>query len=246
MNIKKIIALVLAGLGLVCMLLTLVTLCSSASFVNEVEDEIGGIVKLNGGDVKNIISFLKITAEAAGYDDMSIIDIVTDEMDMYGFGFEIISLYARCWFFGFGILFFVAAFLLMAIAHEPKLPMMAWELIKGLGVAFVGSVTAMFAAMKAAPKAPKAKKASVHSCPACGAAYTSGTQYCASCGTKLPDPALIGICYSCGVKNDPAARFCANCGKPLQAAAPVVPPVAAEPVAPAAPVVEAENNNTQL
>ena len=246
MNIKKIIALVLAGLGLVCMLLTVVTLCSSASFVNEVEAEIGGIVKLNGGDVKEIISFLQITVEAAGYDDMSIIDVVTDEMDMYGYGFEVFSLYARSWFFGFGILFFIAAFLLMAIAHEPKLPMMAWELIKSTGAAFVGSITAMFAAMKAAPKTPKAKKAVVCSCPACGAAYTSGTQFCASCGTKLPDPALAGICYSCGVKNDPNARFCANCGKPITAEAPVFPAAPAVPVETAAPAAEAENNDTQL
>lgn len=234
MNLKKIIALVLFGVGLVALLCTVITLGFSAHFVNKVEDETGLDVSLNGGDVKELIGFFEITAEAYGT-DVNAFEIVEDEMGMYGYGFHVFSLYARCWFFFFAVLAFVAGAVMMAVAHDAALPGMAWQLLKAFGLAFVGSFAALFAAVKAsmsapkAPKAPKAaKKGAAVTCPGCGASFPAGTQFCAICGTKMPDPALIGVCFNCGVRNDPAARFCANCGKPI-GAAPAPAPVSVEP-----------------
>ncbi len=248
MNVKKIIALAMLGLGLVFMFVTVVSLGFSAAFVNAVEDETDGLVKLNGGDVKEIIAFFQMAYEADD-DKVNVFDVVEYDLGMYDYGFHTFCLYARGWFFAIGILFIAASVVLMAVAHEPGLIGMTGNLFKTFGTSLVASVAAIFAAIKnasSAPKAPKAKKGATGSCPACGASYTLGTLFCASCGNKLPDPALVGVCFSCGVRNDPTARFCANCGKPLQEEKPAVEAAPAEPVAPvAANEAAVDTENTQ-
>ena len=50
-------------------------------------------------------------------------------------------------------------------------------------------------------------------CGTCGAANTSGSAFCSSCGANL----RVGLtCQSCGaVQKEASARFCNRCGKPM-------------------------------
>jgi len=50
-------------------------------------------------------------------------------------------------------------------------------------------------------------------CGTCGAANTTGSAFCSSCGANL----RVGLtCQSCGaVQKEASARFCNRCGKPL-------------------------------
>lgn len=49
-------------------------------------------------------------------------------------------------------------------------------------------------------------------CGTCGAANTSGSDFCSSCGANLK----VGNCPSCGAaQREASARFCNRCGKPL-------------------------------
>lgn len=257
MNSKKIIALALLGAALLSLLFSVITLGVSAGMVNDVEDALsysaGVDFKLNGGDIKDVISILRPVFKDIDTDE-SIFELLSDELGLENLGFKVFCLYARGWFFAFAILFILAAAVILVIAENPSVIGMAGNLCKTIGASLVASVTAMFAAAKtamaAAPKANKARKSTAATCPVCGAVQAPGTQFCVSCGSKMPDPSIIGVCFNCGVRNDPNARFCANCGKPLQvsAAAPVTPAAPAEPVAPAAAENNAaENNeNTQL
>ena len=65
-------------------------------------------------------------------------------------------------------------------------------------------------------------------CKNCGAQIDNGAMFCSECGTKVEQPAQMGLadggkifCQNCGneMKND--ARFCAKCGTPIGAVAPV-------------------------
>lgn len=50
-------------------------------------------------------------------------------------------------------------------------------------------------------------------CGTCGAANSSGSDFCSSCGANLH---VTRTCSSCGaVQREPAARFCNRCGKAL-------------------------------
>jgi hypothetical protein len=54
-------------------------------------------------------------------------------------------------------------------------------------------------------------------CGTCGAANSSGSDFCSTCGANLH---IARTCSSCGAtQKEPTARFCNRCGKPLTAPA---------------------------
>lgn len=71
-------------------------------------------------------------------------------------------------------------------------------------------------------------------CPGCGKTIKGVTEFCANCGTKLPDPNMdmnasydlptrkavvneaAGTCSNCGAPLKPGAAFCTNCGTPVK------------------------------
>ena len=50
-------------------------------------------------------------------------------------------------------------------------------------------------------------------CGTCGAANTSGSNYCSSCGANLR--ARLSCPHCNAIQKDPSGRFCDSCGKPL-------------------------------
>lgn len=95
-------------------------------------------------------------------------------------------------------------------------------------------------------EAGKATASAIHSktaaktitCPNCGAACSSGTAFCASCGTKLPQPFK---CTGCGKELAPNTKFCPYCGKPaLTATGPSAPVTPAAPTTPVTPAPSGE------
>ena len=72
-------------------------------------------------------------------------------------------------------------------------------------------------------------------CPGCGKTIKGVTEFCANCGTKLPEPNMdmnasydlptrkavvneqaAGTCSNCGAPLKPGAAFCTNCGTPVK------------------------------
>lgn len=71
-------------------------------------------------------------------------------------------------------------------------------------------------------------------CPGCGKTIKGVTEFCANCGTRLPEPNLdmnadyslptrkamvnqsAGTCRNCGAALKPGAAFCTNCGTAIE------------------------------
>ena len=53
-------------------------------------------------------------------------------------------------------------------------------------------------------------------CPRCGKVYTGKTTFCSACGEKLPEPEPTRkVCPGCGTENKKSAAFCSACGTKL-------------------------------
>jgi len=238
---KKMIALVLMGVGLITILFSALLLGFSASLVNEIEKETGADISINGGDAKSLVSFFQMMHEADGR-DVSVYDVIDDDMDIDDKDFHTFALYSRGWFFWIGIVLVLAGVALLAVDQDASITEKCWALVKTFGLAAAAGFAALFASVVSAMPKKTAKrksgKAVTHTCPNCGAEYTDGSLFCATCGNRLPEVTREGICPTCNAKNAPNARFCAACGNPMTAAAPAA--------APEETAVPEENNDIQL
>ncbi len=56
-------------------------------------------------------------------------------------------------------------------------------------------------------------------CPNCGKPNGADKNFCADCGTKLPEQTLAegAVCSECGTQNNIGTKFCQNCGAKLPA-----------------------------
>ena len=140
---KKLITMILTGAGVLLVIFSFILLCVSAGFVGDVEDMIGMAARSEYGmgfDIDVDADLVRMAADLV--DDLP--DELTEGMSlkyilrMMGIkngGFKLFALNSRCWFFGFGIVSFIAAAVMMAIDANSKLGAMALELIKAFGVA---------------------------------------------------------------------------------------------------------------
>lgn len=223
---KKLITLILTGVGVFLIIFSFILLCVSAGFVGDVEDLIGMTVRSEYGmgfDFDVDADMVRMAADLV--DDLP--NQLTEGMNvksilrMVGIkngGFKLFALNSRGWFFGFGIISFVAAAVMMAIDANKRLGAMALELVKAFGAAVVAGFRSMISGINfTMPKMPsRAPKAATFACPKCGAPFVAGTPFCGACGERLPDAASLGICKNCGTQNEPGARFCSGCGQPMQ------------------------------
>lgn len=211
---KKKLGVILMGVSVVVLIFALVLYCVSAAFVGDIEDAIcalanddyslAGVVDIDidAGLVKEAIGLI----EDIGGADVS---YALDEMGISCSGFDIFALYGRGWFLAAGILLALAGLVLVAFARDSKLGSDLAGLAKRFGRAVAAAFRELFASM------PKPASRAKYACPQCGAPYSAGVMFCSKCGSKLPDPASVGVCKHCGARNEPGSRFCAGCGQPL-------------------------------
>lgn len=226
---KKLITMILTGAGVLLVLFSFILLCVSAGFVGDIEDliDMAALSEYGMGiDLDVDADMVRMAADLIG----DLPDELTEGMSLKYIlrtigikngGFKLFALNARGWFFGFGIISFVAAAVMMAVEANNKLGAMALEVIKAFGAAVAAGFRSMISGINfTMPKMPKASsrapKAATFACPKCGAAFTAGTSFCGACGERLPDAASLGICKNCGTQNEPGARFCSGCGQSMQ------------------------------
>ena len=197
---KKKLGIILMGAAVVVLIFTLILYCVSASFVSDAEDEFNFYGQL---DVD--ISADTLRGVLRLYDEMG-----TDaSSEIGGSSFDIFALFGRGWFLAAGLLLGLAGVVLVAVDKDSKLGSDLLGLAKRFGKAVAAGFKGIFAGTPRRASRPK------YTCPQCGAPYSAGTMFCGKCGSKLPDPATIGVCKHCGARNEPGSRFCAGCGQPL-------------------------------
>lgn len=190
---KKNLGFILMCVSVTVLIFTLVLYCVSAALVGDVADEMYGmdISAATCRDIVRLADYMRVTDEIGGN------------------GFQIFALFGRGWFLAAGVLMALAGSVLMALDKDGKLGADLWSLIKRFGKAFAAAFVGVFAGMS------KPAQRARYACPKCGAPYAAGVLFCSKCGSKLPDPATIGVCQHCGARNEPGSRFCAGCGQPL-------------------------------
>lgn len=213
---KKKLGVILMGVSAAALIFALVLYCVSAAFVGDIEDAISALANedyslIGGLDIDIDAGLVK---EAIGLlDDMGVggadISYALYEIGISSYGFDIFALYGRGWFLAAGIILALAGVVLMAFARDSKLASDLVELAKRFGKAVAAAFKELFASM------PRPASRARYACPQCGAPYAAGVMFCGKCGSKLPDPASVGVCKHCGARNEPGSRFCAGCGQPL-------------------------------
>lgn len=197
---KKKLGIILMGAAVVVLIFTLILYCVSASFVGDAEDMVYFYeqmdVDISADTLRGVLRF---------YDEMG----ADAGMEIGGSGFDIFALFGRGWFLAAGLLLGLAGVVLVAVDKDSKLGSDLLGLAKRFGKAVAAGFKGIFAGMPRPASRPK------YTCPQCGAPYSAGTMFCGKCGSKLPDPATIGVCKHCGTRNEPGSRFCAGCGQPL-------------------------------
>lgn len=206
---KKTLGFVLMCVSVNVLIFTLVLYCISAVFVGDVEDVMG--YSMGYGYSKTDINISADTLRGVFrlYDGMTDGMDFIDELGIDGVGFKVFALFGRGWFLAAGVLLALAGAVLMALDKDGQLGSDLWSLIKRFGKAFAAGVVGFFTGMRK----PAARQK--YACPQCGAPYSAGVLFCGKCGTRLPDPATIGVCKHCGTRNEPDSKFCAGCGQPL-------------------------------
>lgn len=219
---KKKLGIILMGAAVVVLIFTLILYCVSASFVGDAEDMINFYAQM-GVDISAQMG-VDISGVDIGYGQMDV-DISADTlrgllrlcdemgadagMEIGGSSFDIFALFGRGWFLAAGLLLALAGVVIVAVDKDSKLGSDLLGLAKRFGKAVAAGFKGIFAGMPRPASRPK------YTCPQCGAPYSAGTMFCGKCGSKLPDPATIGVCKHCGTRNEPGSRFCAGCGQPL-------------------------------
>lgn len=211
---KKKLGIILMGASVVVLIFALVLFCVSAAFVGDVRDAIytlanddysmiGGLdIDIDSSLVKEVIGLMEdMGGMGRAY--------MLYEMGISCSGFDIFALYGRGWCLTAGILLALAGVVLLALDKDSKLGSELVKLVKRFGKAVAAAFRELFASM------PKPASRAKYTCPQCGAHYSAGVMFCGKCGSKLPDPASIGVCKHCGARNEPGSRFCAGCGQPL-------------------------------
>ena len=197
---KKKLGIILMGAAVVVLIFTLILYCVSASFVGDAEDMVYFYeqmdVDISADTLRGVLRF---------YDEMG----ADAGMEIGGSSFDIFALFGRGWFLAAGLLLGLAGVVLVAVDKDSKLGSDLLGLAKRFGKAVAAGFKGIFAGMPRPASRPK------YTCPQCGAPYSAGTMFCGKCGSKLPDPATIGVCKHCGTRNEPGSRFCAGCGQPL-------------------------------
>lgn len=211
---KKKLGIILMGASVVVLIFALVLFCVSAAFVDDVEDAIcalanddfsmiGGLdIDIDSGLVKEAIGLIEDMGGVGS-------SYILHEMGINCSGFDIFALYGRGWCLTAGILLALAGVVLLALDKDSKLGSELVKLVKRFGKAVAAAFRELLASM------PKPASRVKYTCPQCGAPYSTGVMFCGKCGSKLPDPASIGVCKHCGARNEPGSRFCAGCGQPL-------------------------------